>query len=241
MRKTGPGSGTGLNALARTWLSMLTLGELGDSNSFVTMFSFYFRVKAHDKDRPDPKPPPRRLEQLLSGTQTSDTEGPTQKHQSGLKPSVEQSKKLSPESKPGIANRTNSIPRPESVSIFAFLEGVPHPTGVDESVLNEHLLEIEDFLLNETNFTDRKFYRSCNKSSRSDVHGILEKRGSILSQSPDSSSRDQVDYEEDVDIFNTADVIFRFFFPADAKVATVGKFWGAVKLLIEVSIKARRF
>lgn len=42
-------------------------------------------------------------------------------------------------------------------------------------------------------------------------------------------------------MFNTADIIFRFFFPADAKVATVGKFWGAVEFLIEVSVKARRF
>lgn len=133
------------------------------------------------------------------------------------------------------SNRTNSIPRPESVSIFACLEGVPQPSGVDKSVLNEHLLEIEDFLLNQTNFTDRKAYRGCNTSTRKNVHGILQKRGSILSQSSDSSSRDQIDYEEDVEIFNTADIIFRFFFPADAVVATVGKFWGAVKLLVEVS------
>lgn len=139
-----------------------------------------------------------------------------------------------------MSNRTNSIPRPESVSIFAFLEGVSQPAGVDESILNEHLLEVEDFLLNQTNFTDRKAYRSCNPSSRTNVHGILEKRGSILSQSQDSSSRDQVDYEKEVDLFNTADVIFRFFFPADTKVATVGKFWGALKFLIEVSVKVQR-
>ncbi|KAI7774753.1 hypothetical protein LA080_007918 [Diaporthe eres] len=189
--------------------------------------------KAHFKDRTDPKPPPRRLEKLLSGNQTSETEDSTPKQHDGLKPSAEKSNKLSPDWKPDISGRTNAIPRPEPVSIFSFLEDVPQPAGFDESVLNEHLLEVEDFLLNQTNFTDRKAYRSCNPSSRNNVHGILEKRGSILSQSTDSSSRDQVDYEEDVDIFNTTDIIFRFFFPADAKVTTVGKFWGAVKFLIE--------
>lgn len=213
------------------------MGKPGHSNSFVTIFS-HFRFKAHFKDRTDPKPPPRRLEKLLSGTRTSETDDSTQKQQAGLKPSAEQNEKLSPDWKPDISGRTNSIPRPESVSIFSFLGDVPQPAGVDESVLNEHLLEVEDFLLNQTNFTDRKAYRSCNPSSRNNVHGILEKRGSILSQSSDSSSRDQVDYEEDVDIFNTTDIIFRFFFPADAKVATVGKFWGAVKFLIEVSVRA---
>ncbi|KAG6354803.1 hypothetical protein INS49_003884 [Diaporthe citri] len=124
----------------------------------------------------------------------------------------------------------------EAMTKITIENTMAQPAGVDESVLNEHLLEIEDFLLNQTNFTDRKAYRSCNPSSRNNVHGILEKRGSILSQSPDSSSRDQVDYEEVVDIFNTADIIFRFFFPADSKVATVGKFWGAVKLLVELDI-----
>lgn len=214
---------------------MLILGKPEDPNPFVIILPSFCRIEAHFKDRPDPKPPPRRLAQLLDDTQTSLTDGAAQKQDSGLKANAEQSKKLSPEWKPDISKRMNSIPRLESVSIFAFLEGVQQPAGVDTSVLDEHLLEIEDFLLNQTNFTDRKAYRGCNPSSRRSVHGILQKRGSILSQSSDSSGRDQIDYEEDVEIFNTADIIFRFLFPADAVVATVGKFWGAVKLLIEVS------
>ncbi|KAJ0117452.1 hypothetical protein J7T55_003866 [Diaporthe amygdali] len=185
---------------------------------------------------PDPKPPPRRLQQLPGGTQISSTQDSTKNKQASgpqVKSSVEQAEKLSPDWKPDHASRTNSIPSPESISIFAFLEGVSQPSGVDESVLNEHLLEVEDFLLNQTNFTDRKAYRGCNPSSRNDVYGILEKRGSHLSQSLDSSSKDQQDYEEDVDIFNAADTIFRFFFPAHVEVATVGKFWGALKFLVE--------
>lgn len=138
---------------------------------------------------------------------------------------------------PDVSKRTHSIPRLASISIFAFLEGVSQPAGVDKSVLNEHLLEVEEFLLSHTNFTDRKAYRSCQTSSRNDVHGTLESRGSFLSQSSNCSSQDQLDYEEDVDIFNTADIVFRFFFPADAQVATVGKFWGALKFLIGVSVK----
>lgn len=214
---------------------MLILGKPENSKPFITILPSSCRTQAHFKDRPDPKPPPRRLEQLLDDTQTLDTEGAAQKQDAGLKANTEQSKRLSPDWKPDVSNRTNSIPKLESVSIFAFLEGVPQPAGVDRSVLNEHLREVEDFLLNQTNFTDRKAYRGCNPSSRKSVHEILQKRGSILSQSSDSSGRDQMDYEEDVEIFNTADIIFRFFFPADAVVATVAKFWGAVKLLIEVS------
>lgn len=235
MRRTGPGSSMGLNALARIWPSMLILGKPESSKPFIVILPSSYRIQAQFKDRPDPKPPPRRLEQLLDDTQTLDTEGATQKQDAGLKVNAEQSKRLSPDWKPDVSNGANSIPRLESVSIFAFLEGVPQPAGVDRSVLNEHLLEVEDFLLNQTNFTDRKAYRGCNPSSRKSVHGILQKRGSVLSQSSDSSGRDQIDYEEDVDIFNTADVIFRFFFPADTMVATVAKFWGAVRLMIEVS------
>lgn len=214
---------------------MLILGKPEDPNPFVIILPSSCRSQAQFKDRPDPKPPPRRLAQLLDDTQTSDTEGAAQKQDAGLQANAEQSKRLSPDWKPDVSKRTNSIPRLESVSIFTFLEGVPQPAGVDTSILNEHLLEVEDFLLNQTNFTDRKAYRGCNPSSRRSVHGILQKRGSTLSQSSDSSGRDQIDYEEDVEIFNTADIIFRFLFPADAVVATVGKFWGAVKLLIEVS------
>lgn len=239
MRRTGPGSGTGLNASARIWPLMLILGKPAGPNTSLIIFPCSCTVKSHHKDRPDPKPPPRRLEQLPDSTQTSDTEDPTQKKQPGLK-SVEQNKKLSNGWKPDVANRMNTIPRPESISIFASLEGVPQPAGVDESVLNEHLLEIEDFLLNQTNFTDRKAYRCCKPSSRNNIHEILRKRGSILSQSPDPSSRDQADYEEAIDIFNTADIIFRFFFPASTEVATVNKFWGAVKLLVEVSDMIQR-
>lgn len=235
MRKIGPGSAMGLNALARIWPSMLTLGKLEDMKPFIIVLPASCRIEAHFRDRPDPKPPPRHLEQILDDTQTLETKGAAQKQEDGLKANAEQSKRLSPDWKPDVSNRTNSIPRLEAVSIFAFLEGVPQPAGVDRSVLNEHLLEVEDFLLNQTNFKDRKAYRGCNPSTRKSVHGILQKRGSILSQSSDSSGRDQIDYEEDVEIFNTADIIFRFFFPADAVVATVGKFWGSVKLLVEVS------
>lgn len=214
---------------------MLILGKPEDPNPFFIILPSSCRFQAHLKDRPDPKPPPRRLAQLLDDTQTSDTEGAAQKQDAGPKANAEQNKRLSPDWKPDVSKRTNSIPRLESVSTFTFLEGVPQPAGVDTSILNEHLLEVEDFLLNQTNFTDRKAYRGCNPSSRKIVYGILQKRGSILSQSSDSSDKVQIDYEEDVEIFNTADVIFRFFFPANTIVATVGKFWGAVKLLIEVS------
>lgn len=140
-----------------------------------------------------------------------------------------------------MSNRAQSTPRSESISIFSFLEGVSQPAGVDESALNEHILEVEDFLLSHANFTDRKAYRSCHTSTRDDVHRILENRGSVLSQSSNTSNEDQLDYEELVDIFNTVDIIFRFFFPADSEVATVGKFWGAVKSLIAVSIKCGSF
>ncbi|KAL1851985.1 hypothetical protein Daus18300_012408 [Diaporthe australafricana] len=185
---------------------------------------------------PDHKPPPRRLQPLLSGNRPSDAETSAQKTHTGeaqTKPGVEHTKKLSPEWRPEFSSRTDTILKPESISIFSFLEGVPQLASVDESVLNEHLLEVEEFLLNQTNFTDRKAYRGCKPSSRVAVHKLLQNRGSDLSQTSNSSTRDQQDYEEEVDIFNTADIIFRFFFPAHSEVATVGKFWGAIQLLVK--------
>lgn len=156
--------------------------------------------------------------------------------EAGKQPSVGMAEKLTPGYKPNLTSRTNSIPRPSFISIFSYLDGVPNITGIDESVLNEHLLEVEDFLLNQTNFTDRKAYRQCSASSRVDVHGMLEKRGFDLGQSSKSSTKDQLSYESDVEIFNFADAIFRFFFPPHVQVATVAKFWGAVKWLVDVSV-----
>lgn len=42
------------------------------------------------------------------------------------------------------------------------------------------------------------------------------------------------DYEVRADIFNLADMIFRFFFPSTLETSMASKFWGAVKNQVKV-------
>lgn len=127
-----------------------------------------------------------------------------------------------------IKSRTNPI--------FSYLDDVmvSGSDAINEIVLGNHLLEIEHFILHQTPLSDRKAYSNCPESSRTSVHAILETEG----EEPSKSSDSQRAYEDCVDIFNAADSIFGFFFQPRAEVATVNKYWGALKVFVAVSVQA---
>lgn len=130
--------------------------------------------------------------------------------------------------------------QPQTVPIFDYLDNVmtPDSDAIDGSELRDHLLEIEHYLLHQIPLPDRKAYSDCPESSRASVYAIVERQGVELSKSTSVPRRDQKAYEDTVDIFNAADSVFRFFFLPQAKVATVSKYWGALKVLVEVSVQA---
>ncbi|KAF3762955.1 putative Mg2+ transporter [Cryphonectria parasitica EP155] len=131
---------------------------------------------------------------------------------------------------PGISKSTPS----SRLSIFSCLIGVTHPDfdTIDEEALDDHLREVEDYLLSRTSFSDRRAYTACPDATRSEVYAFLESQGVELSKSDDSQRVWQRDYEAKLDIFNAADVVFKFFFPLGVEAPTISKFWGALQIII---------
>jgi len=144
---------------------------------------------------------------------------------------------LSPEWKGKATATSKSAGTPSSFSIFACLDGVTQANSdlIDEAALEDQMQEVSDFLLQNTSFSDRRAYRECPEASRMSVYSLIEKQGAELAKATDVRSSQQRDYEDQIDVFNAADLVFRFFFPPQVEVPTVTRYWGAIQLLIEVS------
>ena len=149
-------------------------------------------------------------------------------------PSHAASEKLSPNWKSrNISGKPESTALP-ALSIFSCLAGVTHPDfdNIDEEALDDHLREVEDYLLSQTTFSDRRAYAACPEATRDEIYVHLEKRGIELSKLTNVQREQQLYYETQLDIFNAADVVFKFFFPPDVEVPTIRKFWGALEVII---------
>jgi hypothetical protein len=92
---------------------------------------------------------------------------------------------------------------------------------------------MDNFLTNETKAQDRKAYQSCAEGTRLAALRYLEEQTDV-GKKKSSLKRD---FEDRVDIFNAADIVFRFFLPMESDGPTVGKYWGAIHRLVQVSIK----
>ncbi|KAF4125468.1 CorA-like Mg2+ transporter protein [Geosmithia morbida] len=136
----------------------------------------------------------------------------------------------------GQASMTNT-------AIFSCLDGVPlaDGTAIDAEALDRHMEEVDGFLLNGISLADRSVYISCPKSSRDEVHKMMKTRSDEVSASKptDEITRDwlklQRVFEDQVTLFNLADIVFRFFFPTNFAFITVPQYWGAIKLILKVS------
>ncbi|KAK0652573.1 hypothetical protein B0T16DRAFT_103189 [Cercophora newfieldiana] len=145
-----------------------------------------------------------------------------------------------PEDTPGSSQRTEGAPQnpgPTAVpvlAIFSRLPGVSDPKydNLDEDALDDHFREVEDYILCQTTFGDRRAYTACPKSTRAKIYGQLEQRGVELSEATNVEREQQRDYEMQLDIFNAADLVFNFFFPSDVEIPTTGKFWGSLEDVI---------
>lgn len=122
---------------------------------------------------------------------------------------------------------------------------------VDESILRALFSEVDNFLQNNTASSDREAYFNCPESSRIDVYATLEIEG-IAEGLAELNSRKSPQgdythgyqyferrqyYKKRVDLFNTADKVFKSFFPQNIEVPTVRKFWGAVHDLVQVGFR----
>ncbi|OTB14339.1 hypothetical protein K445DRAFT_23746 [Daldinia sp. EC12] len=123
--------------------------------------------------------------------------------------------------------------------VFSWLEmdgnegngGVP-----DIEALTESLQETEDYLLQSTSMKDRNSYRNCKLSSRGYVHAYLKSQG-LRIENLEEKGWQKNDYEQKVDLYNAADIVFSFFLPQYLGIdkPTIGRFWGAVDSLVQIT------
>ncbi|KAI0852613.1 hypothetical protein F5Y00DRAFT_176805 [Daldinia vernicosa] len=106
---------------------------------------------------------------------------------------------------------------------------------LDVEALITNLQEAEDYLLKSTSMRDRNAYHNCNLSSRSSVHAYLRGKG-LRIEKKDEESVEKRGYENKIDFYNAADIVFSFFLPQSLSedTPTIGKFWGAVESLVEI-------
>jgi hypothetical protein len=137
------------------------------------------------------------------------------------------------------------ITLPESVNdtfhVFTWMENVQlgstDTSDLDVEAVVKQLQVAEEFLLGSTTMRERRAYHMCPPSSRQLIHAYLEDRGQERDSSADDKPKKKQDYEDRVDVYNAAELVFRFFLPwrFDKDAPTVGKFWGAVQCLVGVS------
>jgi len=148
--------------------------------------------------------------------------------------------------------KADSMPAPESEGItdkdeeddkfhvFCWLEAVPTTAGVRNSQiqaesLQTQLQEVEDYLKNSTSFSDKRAYQDCQRATRIACFTYLNEQGNSTEKFK-RRPRMRRDYEDRIDILNAAEVVYRFFLPLDFDGPTARKFWGAINLLIQVSL-----
>lgn len=124
--------------------------------------------------------------------------------------------------------------------VFTWLniaENEANDTESDGETLVTQLREVQDYLLNSTTMRDRNAYHYCNSSSQRSVHTYLKDMGVEIEKTIEESEEKQ-DYENKIDLYNAADIVFSFFLPQllDEDTPTVGQFWGSVRRLVDVSI-----
>ncbi|KAI2633689.1 hypothetical protein GGS26DRAFT_56879 [Hypomontagnella submonticulosa] len=129
-----------------------------------------------------------------------------------------------------------------SFHVFSWLAMAEAETGdteLDAEALTTDLQEAEQYLLGSTAMGNRNAYQRCSQSTQSSVYDYLETQGSKIEKNNGESreeSRNRREYETRVDLYNAAEIIFSFFLPQSLGIGapTVGKFWGAIRSLVEI-------
>ncbi|KAI9642368.1 hypothetical protein NHQ30_009172 [Ciborinia camelliae] len=99
----------------------------------------------------------------------------------------------------------------------------PHlVAGVDEILLQDDLQEIDDYLLQKTNFSERFAYKASSKHTRKQFYDVL-----VEVESKVQGDRSlQATYELQVELANAAEALFGFFLSPENSGPTTEKYWG---------------
>ncbi len=129
---------------------------------------------------------------------------------------------------PGRA-RSGSKPEMEpACGIFGYLESFAQDQGAAK-----YFAALEDHICSKTTDADSAAYKSAPEAFPSAVYEALRSEKQSLDSGAPSSSRKSY-IEKRASVFNSANVLFQFFFPQDTWVATTKRFWGAVMTLVTV-------
>ncbi|KAF4448955.1 hypothetical protein FALBO_16728 [Fusarium albosuccineum] len=110
------------------------------------------------------------------------------------------------------------------------VEGLRATTGLTS--LKTQLAAAEKFLTVETTYSNRKAYKCCEVSTRTECYAYLTSLADRVEE--DGSDKMRRTYEEKIDIFNAADIMYAFFLPMEFEGPMSGKFWGAVRKMIHL-------
>lgn len=134
--------------------------------------------------------------------------------------------------------RPTPVTEEDKFHVFSWLgsrmtstEGEAQPNG-----LQAQLQEVHDFLTNETKPSDRNAYQTCPEATRLDIIKYLQQHRTWAVASKDRRRKQRVG--DRIDIYNASELVFRFFVPLEFGGPTVGKFWGAVHRLVQVSLQS---
>lgn len=110
-----------------------------------------------------------------------------------------------------------------------------HLFGLDEAAMKSDFEEVHTFLENSTSFEDRIAYHDAPASTRREIYLKLTREEEHMSTLSDVELVRRAEYEEMVQLVNRFEMMLGFFIPLNYEGPTIGKIWGALGRLIDVS------
>lgn len=123
---------------------------------------------------------------------------------------------------------------PNSFSVFASIQSGPGPSRA--MTARAELGRIDQFMRKITRKSDQRVYNECPEATPTGIRAELERlaaKANLLELR--ERSRLRVDLRERIDTFNSVVVVFTYFMPLSFVGPSVRKFWGSLKLLLDVS------
>ncbi|UKZ62641.1 uncharacterized protein TrAtP1_003881 [Trichoderma atroviride] len=122
---------------------------------------------------------------------------------------------------------------PEYLHVFTLLPKSAESSGdTILAELHEQLSAAEKFLTEQTSYSAQRGYKRCGLMARDGVNEYLTNLAPRIDEKSNDTLR--LLYEERIDVFNMADMLFQLFFPLTFHGPTTGKYWGALNKLIKM-------
>ncbi|KAJ3579507.1 hypothetical protein NPX13_g1054 [Xylaria arbuscula] len=128
----------------------------------------------------------------------------------------------------------------QGFSVFGWIQPSSELSRV--AVTKAELGRIDQFIRKRTRRNDQRAYNECPEATPDEIRGELQRLSvdkGVLRFDEGSSLR--LALRDRIDTFNAAVVVFTYFLPLRFVGPRVGKFWGSLKLLLDVSFSPSRY